>query len=124
VTETTRKPWHLSGRDCAAALDIAPSTFSEREYVPALKDGRRKFYDIRHIIRAEAISGVHAISDGEVIDHDAEKARLTKARRIAQELDNAEREGKLRPRPCKKSVIFVMILMMLGGHDVGLYRRC
>jgi len=75
----------------------------------------------------EAISGIHAISDGEVIDHDAEKARLTKARRIAQELDNAEREGKLRPIAEAADAVeaaLVPVCAMLDSLPLQIKREC
>jgi len=91
------QPWHFQGSDCAAILGISKSAFSERGYEPDAQVGRSKYYDLRSIIRADLVGGLVEVEAGEVIDIEAERARLTKARRIAQELDNYERSGLLAP---------------------------
>jgi len=89
--------WIMNGRKAAEWLGVAPSTFSERGYRPIERKGNQSLYDVRSLIQKEAVRGFHETADGEVIDYDAEKARLTKARRVAQELDNYERMGLLAP---------------------------
>ena len=91
------QPWHFQGSDCAAILGISKSTFSERAYAPDGQVGRSKYYDLRAVLRADLVSGLVEADDGEIIDIDVERARLTKARRIAQDLDNYERTGLLAP---------------------------
>ena len=91
------KPWHLPAGVCADYLGITKSSFSRRGYDAVAKSGRQVFYDITEICRFEMSRGKYEAEDGEEIDHPAEQARWTKARRIAQELENEREQGRLRP---------------------------
>lgn len=96
----TRKPWLLNGQGVAEWLGVTPKTVSVRNFPSVGQDGRSILYDIREILRLETARGLHALrgeDEGEIIDHEAEKARLTKARRVSQELDNLERVGAVAP---------------------------
>jgi len=98
TTTFKREPWHLTGRECAAYLKIAPSTFSERGHAPVAVEGNSKLYDIREIVQSDRPkNGVFVDSDGVEFDHEVEKAKWTQARRIAQDLANEERLAELAP---------------------------
>ncbi len=90
-------PWHLNGRQVAEWLGVSTKTVSQRDYPRTGKIGSEVLYDIREVIRVEAVKGLSLSEDGEEIDHPAEQARLTKARRIAQEIENEREQGRLRP---------------------------
>jgi len=71
---------------------------SQHRTAPVAIEGNRKLYDIREIVQADKPKdGVFVDSDGVEFDHEVEKARWTKARRIAQDLANEERMAELAP---------------------------
>ena len=97
MTNPERMPWHLNGRQVAEWLGVSTKTVSQRDYPRTGKIGSEVLYDIREVLRVEAIKGM-AISEGGVeIGHEAEKALWTRARRVAQDLDNLERLNLVAP---------------------------
>lgn len=123
-----REAWHLNGRQVAEWLGVSPKTVSQRDYPRASEpSGREAVYDVREVLRIDAARGLVLVEDGEAIDHDAEKARLTKARRIAQELDNAETEKRLRPLEEVESAIIQTlspVAAMLDALPMAIKRDC
>ena len=122
-----RAPWHFNATDCAAVLGLAKSSFSERSYEPCGVVGRQKFYDLRAVIRADVLTGLVEADDGEMINHEAEKARLTKARRVAQELENARTEKELRPIQEVEAAIYDAlspVAAALESLPMGIKRVC
>ena len=122
------EPWIMNGRGLAQWLGVSEKTVSVRAFPSVGKDGRSILYDVREIIRIETARGLHAVeADGGVIDHEAEKARLTKARRIAQEFDNAESEKRLRPVEEVEAAItdtLTPVCAMLDALPMSIKRVC
>jgi len=89
--------WIMNGRKAAEWLEIAPSTFSERGYRPVERSGNQVLYDVRPLIQKEAVRGFHETASGEVVDYDAQRARLTKAKADLAELDVLRKQGLIIP---------------------------
>lgn len=117
MNASERRPWHLNGRETAEWLGVSKQTVSDRAY-PKIKSGRESLYDIREVLRIETLRNAAPVGDdGGQIDHEAEKARLTKARRVAQELENEEAQGRLRPVSEVEAAIFDALSPVAAGLD-------
>ena len=121
--------WHKDVQECLLWCGRDRNWFSAQGFEKHGRDptdGRRSLYDVRQVC-LRAFSSPVVDDDGEVIDHDAEKARLTKARRIAQELDNAERELELRPVfEVSEAIVAALtpVVAMLDNLPVSIKRVC
>ena len=97
MSDVSREPWELNGRQVAAWLGVSTKTVSQRNYPNKGKYGAEVIYDIREVFRVEGAKRVVVTDDGDPQDHEAEKLLWTKSRRIAQDLENYERTGLLAP---------------------------
>lgn len=100
MSETVKRPpWLKDVSQCLRWSGRDRNWFSAQGFEKFGKDptdGRKSLYDVREVC-ARAM-GFAFLSDGDDVPNKAEEdARLTKARRVAQELDNAERTGELAP---------------------------
>lgn len=127
MSDVELKPWHLPAGACADYLGITKSSFSRKGFEPVAKRGREVLYDITQICLIAASKGKHELSDGEEIDHELEKARWTQARRIAQELENDEAQGRLRPVEEVETAIIEALTPVAAGLDslpMAIKRAC
>lgn len=97
MTQTV-EPWHLTASECARWLGIARNTFSDRGYTPAIQEGRKKLFDIRDVVAANARAGIVPGADAQAdIDLQYEKARLTKAQADLAEMNVFVQQNALAP---------------------------
>ena len=127
MADSPRDPWHLNGREVAKWLGVSTKTVSQRNYPNLGKHGAQVIYDIREVLRIEGAKGLVISSDGETIDHDIEKARLTKEQRIAKELENAETQRRLRPVEEVEAAIYDALSPVASALDslpMSIKRAC
>ena len=127
MVQSERKPWHLNGRQVAEWLGLSTKTVSDRDY-PKTRSGREAIYDIREVIGIDAVKGLALLSDdGETIDINYQRARLTKAQAGLAELTLASEQGRLRPVEEVEEAILAALTPVVGMLDslpLAIKREC
>lgn len=113
-------PWLKSVGECVRWCGRDRNWFNTQGFEQVAKDptdGRRSLYDVRKVCTRAMGPAPHPDDDDAVPNKADEDAKLTKARRVAQELANDAERGRLRPVEEVEAAIYSALSPVASALD-------